>query len=267
MKNILVLMHDDAGQEARLQAALDVTRAVEGHLTCLDVEILPVLMGDFYSGAGEAMLMEDERVREQANRVAVEARLAKEMVSWDWITTAGTIAPCLTERAALADLVILNRRLEDFPYPDMQAAAGETVLKAGRPVLAVPAHTRGVNVCGTALVCWDGSSASVAALRAAIPLLRLAETVVLLAVEDGSIALPVEDAADYLSRHDIAPMVRKERPANAKPLALIQEAIRHHGADYVVMGGFSHSRLAEAILGGVTRGMLTSSPVPVLFAH
>lgn len=26
MKNILMLAHDDAGQEARLQAALDVTR-------------------------------------------------------------------------------------------------------------------------------------------------------------------------------------------------------------------------------------------------
>src|SRR3989344_3652734 len=36
MKNILLLVHDDHGQEARLQAALDITRAVEGHLTCID---------------------------------------------------------------------------------------------------------------------------------------------------------------------------------------------------------------------------------------
>ena len=45
MKNVLLLIHDDAGQEARLQAALDVTRALEGHLTCLDVAIVPPVMG------------------------------------------------------------------------------------------------------------------------------------------------------------------------------------------------------------------------------
>ena len=40
MKNILLLVHDDHGQEARLQAALDITRAVEGHLTCVDAILL-----------------------------------------------------------------------------------------------------------------------------------------------------------------------------------------------------------------------------------
>jgi hypothetical protein len=37
MKNILPLTHYDEGQEARLQAALDVAREVGGHLPCLDV--------------------------------------------------------------------------------------------------------------------------------------------------------------------------------------------------------------------------------------
>ena len=41
MKTVMVLIHDDAGQEARLQCALDVVRAVEGHLVCLDVVQLP----------------------------------------------------------------------------------------------------------------------------------------------------------------------------------------------------------------------------------
>ena len=31
MKSILLLIHDDEGQEARYQAALDVARTVEGH--------------------------------------------------------------------------------------------------------------------------------------------------------------------------------------------------------------------------------------------
>jgi nucleotide-binding universal stress UspA family protein len=33
------------------------------------------------------------------------------------------------------------------------------------------------------------------------------------------------------------------------------------------MGGFGHSRVTEALFGGVTRKMLSASPVPLLIAH
>ena len=37
MKNVMVLVHDDDGQTARLQTALNLARALEGHLSCVDV--------------------------------------------------------------------------------------------------------------------------------------------------------------------------------------------------------------------------------------
>jgi nucleotide-binding universal stress UspA family protein len=267
MKNILVLMHDDAGQEARLQAALDVTRAVEGHLACVDVAVMPVLMGDCYGGAGEIMLLQDERVREKANREVVEARLAREQVSWTWVETTGAIGPCLADQSALADLIVVNRKLSDAPVPDMLVAASEALVGSGKPILAVPDTTRGFDVCGKVLICWDGSAACNAALRAAVPLLQLARTVVLFEVEDGSIAIPAEDAAAYLSRHDISATIQRETLHREKPATLILDAVRHNMSDYVVMGGFSRSRFLEAILGGVTRTMLSESPVPVFLAH
>ena len=79
MKNILLLVHDDAGQEARFQASLDVCRALGGHLACLDVAILPKVTGDMYGAT--AMLLADERERESANRTKLESRLAAEDVS------------------------------------------------------------------------------------------------------------------------------------------------------------------------------------------
>ena len=39
------------------------------------------------------------------------------------------------------------------------------------------------------------------------------------------------------------------------------------GADFMVMGGYGHSRLREFILGGVTRSILKSMTVPVLMSH
>jgi uncharacterized protein YrzB (UPF0473 family) len=99
MKNILLLVHDDAGQEARFQAALDIARGLAGHLTCLDVVQMPVMAGD-YDGMGSAMLLADEREREAGNRTALEARLAKEDVTWDWVDAVGDIADCITRASA-----------------------------------------------------------------------------------------------------------------------------------------------------------------------
>lgn len=47
MKNVLLLVHDDKEQEARLRVALDVTRALSGHLTCVDVFTPPIIVSDY----------------------------------------------------------------------------------------------------------------------------------------------------------------------------------------------------------------------------
>jgi nucleotide-binding universal stress UspA family protein len=38
-------------------------------------------------------------------------------------------------------------------------------------------------------------------------------------------------------------------------------------AAYVVMGGYSHSRVSEYVFGGLTRSVLAGSNVPVFIAH
>ena len=57
MKTILVLLHDDGGQEARLQVALDLSRALDGHLICLDVTQLPIMAsGETVFDSGQAQV-------------------------------------------------------------------------------------------------------------------------------------------------------------------------------------------------------------------
>ena len=267
MKNILLIVHDDAGQEARLQAALDMTRAVNGHLTCLDVSIMPALIGDYYSGAGEAMLLADEREREATNRKRLESRLAHEDVSWDWVDVTGNLATCVTEAAGMADLIVTNRKLDGFPFPDMREAAGEIIVKSGRPILAVPDNLTSFDPSGRALIAWDGSPCATAALRAAVALLQLSRSVILSEVEDGSINTPAEEAAAYLSRHGVHAVVRREGCHDRRASDILLDQARHGHVAYLVMGGFGHRRLVEALFGGVTRKMLTESPIPVFLAH
>jgi nucleotide-binding universal stress UspA family protein len=267
MKNILLLIHDDGGQEGRFQAALDIARAIEGHLTCLDVTCVRMIACDSYDATGTLMLLEDERLRETANRTRMKARLAVEDVPWDWIDVTGFLAEAIENSAALADLIVVNRHLGGFGDPGARVVASGLVVKSCKPVLAVPGECKGFVTAGAALVAWDGSNGASAALTAATPLLKLAASVTIVEIEDGSISAPAEEAAAYLSRNDVHPLImRTPRGGDAVSDILFVQA-RSGRFDYLVMGGFSHSRIAEAMLGGVTRKMLTESPIPLLIAR
>ncbi|NLS25396.1 hypothetical protein S2M10_03610 [Sphingomonas sp. S2M10] len=266
MKNILVLMHDDAGQEARFQAAVDLTRGLEGHLRCIDVAMVPPYMGDYLEFGGSAALLADEQTREAANRVRMEARLKGEDLLYDWVDATGLARDCLRDAAALADLVVLNRELDKVDYPDMRDLICDTILKTGKPIVAVPETMLGFDLYGHAVVAWDGSRPAEAALQAAVSLLKHAGTVTLLVVDEGQLRLPAAEAAEYLSRHGIRPEVRMVPKTDTVAGAIlgVVEALK---AAYLVMGGFGHSRFLEAAFGGVTRRMLAESPIPLVLAH
>lgn len=267
MKNILVLIHDDTGQEARLQVALDVTRMVDGHLMCLDVAIPPAAMtDDSLGGTVGVMLLADEISREASNRSRLERRLKHEDVSWEWAEKTGRIAPSLKEASRFADLIVVNRQLHDFPVPDMRAVAGEVIARSGKPVLATPDDERRLDT-DCAMIAWNGSASSMAALRYAIPLLARSERVVLIRVDDGTGDGSAEAAASYLSRYDIHVRIERVAPSAAGVGATLVEQAARHQAGYLVAGGFGHLRLAETLFGGVTRDLLTSAPCPIFMAH
>ncbi|RVQ69581.1 universal stress protein [Croceicoccus ponticola] len=266
MKNVLLLVHDDDGQEARYQAALDVVRAVGGHLECLDVAIMPEYIGDYFSGAGGASLLADEREAETANRKRLEERLAREGVSWSWTDVLDDPARAIEQAADLADLIVLSSAaLEE--REDLRNLAGKAACETGHLVLAVPPKARGLALADTALIAWNGSHEAETALRAAVPLLALATETILFDIDDKG-THSANSAASYLSRHGIHPVVEMVRGKRDDAIySLILERARAANAGYIVMGAFHHSRAAEYVFGGVTRSMLQESEFPLLIAH
>ncbi|KRB81508.1 universal stress protein UspA [Sphingomonas sp. Root710] len=265
MKNILLLVHDDAGQEARLQAALDLTRALDGHMHCIDVVAMPAIVGDYYSGAADAMLLADERDRESANKEALTARLAHEDVRWTWSDTTGAIAESIVAAATMADIIVLNRQLDTFPYPDMHDIASQVVMRTRKPVLAVPDTLDRLKL-DRALIAWDGRASSVAAMRACVPLLALASEVEIFTAGDGGGDAEPAEAAEYLSRHAIHATIRSTDDGFHSVDRLIAEEAARWRADYVIMGAYSHGRLMESF-GGVTKRMLSNSKLPLVLGH
>lgn len=264
MKTVLLLVHDDPGQEARLQAALDLTRALEGHLRCVDVTSVPTFVGD-YDGMAQAMLMVEERKTEAANRIAIETRLAHEQTPWDWVDATGDVAQCLMREAGLADLIVVNCARDRLLSIEPRGVVSDVTTEARCPVLAVPDNVRGVNLTGPVVIAWDGSGPVMATLRAATPLLKLASSVELFTVGDHGGA-PAEAAAIYLSRHDISATVQR-LPAGDSPDVQILEECAATGAGYCVMGAFGHGRLREELFGGVTRHMLDAAQLPLLLGR
>ena len=69
-----------------------------------------------------------------------------------------------------------------------------------------------------------------------------------------------------LAWHGIPAKVEKVRTRGDVGKALLAAAEKA-GANLLVMGAYSHSRVREMILGGVTRHVLSNGNIPVLMAH
>lgn len=265
MKNILLLIHDDEGQEARYQVALDVTRATGGHLICVDLTAIPEFTDDY--GGTVAVMMAREMEVEAANRARMIARLEHEDVSFEWIDRTGFAAQAIRDHAGLTDLIVLSTDWAGELCPHLADVVGDALVRLGKPVLVVPAKARRLDVANRAMMAWDGSENAQAALQASVPLLSLARTVTLFHVDDGGQGLPAEAAARYLSRHGIEPVVQHEPATVDRPGNALLTEIGRGQHDWLVMGAFGHSRTIEAMFGGTTRTMLEHSPVPILMAH
>lgn len=264
MKNVLLLLHDDDGQEARLQAALDLTRALSGHLTCLDVAQPPLFVTDYFTGAGGAIVMDYLEAREAGNRSAIEARLHREDVTWTMLEANGTPADELRQISDLADVIVISGGSD--ASPEARHLAGQVSVKSGRPVLVVPPSCKGLAVSGPALVAWNGSQEACDALRAAIPLLQQAQRVTVMAVDDPG-GESAEDAAAYLARHGIETRIVAEETSDEPVSDIILARAHASGAAYIVLGAFGLPRIVEGLFGGVTEGLLRKSDVPLLLAH
>lgn len=261
MKNVMVLLHDDAGLQSRLQVALDVARCRDGKLLCLDLTVPIFAIGD--DPMFGAMLFDDEGGvgTDSEARATIEGSA----IPYRWIERRGTLGQETAEVAEDADLVVLSSP-RDSSW-EVRGAIGRLLVKSGKPVIAVPAGTQGLTLDGQVLLLWDGSEQAQHALEAAMPLLRHAAQVTILEVDDGSLRTPAEHVANFLYHQQIPNAVLSVPAGGEKAAWPILDRIRQLQPGYVVMGGFGHPRLIEQLFGGVTEHLLAECPVPLFLKH
>jgi nucleotide-binding universal stress UspA family protein len=233
---------------------------------CLDVLVPPVVLPDYYPGPGQTAPLVAARESEAGNLDRLRARLMREDVSWNVLETAGDPAVRLREAAPLADVAVVSCRNGGTLRDEALRTARKLAATSGLLILAVPPDCGGLAVSGRALVAWDGSQGANNALRAALPVLQLADCVTLVEIRRGGERFEAEDAATYLSRHRIRPAIVEE--TSAAPVAdVLLDQVRATGCDYLVMGAFGHGRAYDALIGGTSSSVLRRSPVPVFMHH
>jgi nucleotide-binding universal stress UspA family protein len=269
MRTILLHIRDDEGQESRLRAALDLTRWFEGHLVCLQATPFDsYIIGDPFGGVyAFPEVVERVRETEEALRSRLEADLANEGVSWEWLHFDGSAAQMMVERSRLADVIVVSKPVREKGASKPLPIAAEIALHSVAPVLAVPGSAQGLDCGGIAVIAWNGSAEAAQALRHALPLLRAASSVHLLTVDADRGEFPSTEASRYLDRQGVDAELH-EVPTGPDGVArTIAAFAAEQGSAYIVMGAYGHSRLRELILGGVTNEMLQAETAPLLLSH
>lgn len=273
-KTISTIMAEET-DSALITAAAEMALRVDGHLDVTAIGIDPI-RPDVIAAAGAPVMVMPDMSAEAGVRAKALAKTAEAAAA-----ATGALASvenlsipqygldiALARRLRYADLAISGRPYGRGP---LYASLAEAALFGSRlPLLMLP-EARLPRAGARVLIAWNESDEALAAIRAAMPLLIEAERVDIALVDPSPHSVERSDPGGalcvMLSRHGVRCEVAVLARAMPRTSEVLMRHAEEHGSELVVMGAFGHTRFREALLGGCSRDMLDSSPLPLLMAH
>lgn len=270
-----------------LEKAISVAKNLESHLELMHVEpeakeSIPLL------GEGMSVAMVEDMIsiaeKEATERSGRARKMYEECVARHSLTVAdrptGTPGATISWRhergredevvarlGRLSDVIVVGRPgdSDDVLTPMTLNAA---IFESGRPVLVVPPKGAASKRSKRIAISWNGSVQSARAVYAARPILEQADAVLVLTADSNQTSgARGPELAAYLEWHGIVPdtKVFEASPGSVGPKLL--EECSAFGAELLVSGAYTHSRMRQLILGGVTKYVLGHAEIPMLMAH
>lgn len=284
-KTVLAPLDGGVSSKAVLKAAFLLADKFQAHVRVLHIKADPrsviPLLGEGMSGALiddmiQTAEQENAERRDQtylmfqdyASDVGAEISSVPvaASITTSWVEDEGREDEIIARYGRLADIVLVPKPQEESDlYSTL--ALNSALFETGRPMLLLP--DQGVQTFGKVVtVCWNGSMEGARAVSAAMPFLRKASKVYVITAETSATSGIVGgELRNYLSWHEVCcEHVHFSPTAQSVGEALLDQS-RQLKADMMVMGGYSHSRLREMILGGVTRDVIELADIPVLMGH
>lgn len=255
-------------------AALSTAQNAHLDVLCLGIDRTPITYSEIGSNA---FIMQNaiEEAHERANviREHVETTLPLEAIRWECrssVAPAGGVGRTVACQARFADLAVVALPYAKGLPADASLVLESLLFESDCPCIVVPPGQTSAQP-ESVVIAWNESDEALRAIRAAMPLLKAVNFVHIAIVDPPETGPERSDPggalAVFLARHD----VRCDIQVMSRQGLGISDRLAHYvletGSDMLVMGGYGHSRLREAVLGGATRDMLEHSTVPVLMAH
>lgn len=276
-KSIMTVLTDGPHGADALAAASHMATRFDAHLDALALGVDRTQAGYNY---GEVSAIVFETARKAAVEDATKAAEAAEKslkgapirsAVMKAVAASGDIARVVAGHARFNDLVVLSKPYGEEAEADDAALVEACLFEAGAPTLICPRDMKEVPDTKRIVLAWNESAEALAACRAALPLLKSADTVFITVIDPPSHGPTRSDPGGPLSQMLARHGIRCEVDVLSKSLPRVSDVLNRHiedkNADLLVMGAYGHSRFREAIFGGATRNMLESAQVPVFMAR
>jgi nucleotide-binding universal stress UspA family protein len=273
-KTILVHLNDKRRAEKLLESACFLAQRFGSHL--IGLHVYPGVSGPPIPipGSGQVIGMALGAQRKESEDIA--AAFAKMTTNqpftaeWRVVEALGfDLGEIVMRHARYADLIVAGQADPDWDFSPILDFPERLAVESGRPVVVIPYAGRYPEIGRNAIVAWKATREAARAAFDALPLLKSAQNVQILEVNEASIdgVLPDTAIAAALGRHGIKPTHRVSGAADIATGDEILSRLADASADLLVMGAYGHSRVREFVLGGVTRHISRHMTAPTLWSH
>ena len=274
LKDIVVNLSGRAAQDFATDYATSIAATFGAHVAGIAFLYEPVIPDGTLGGIPVDLIELQREENSKAANAAVgrfEAATKTAGVSAETRVldaTLGGAAALFGQIARRFDVAVVGQAQREHGASEELMIEG-ALFESGRPVVVVPYIQKQGLTLDRVLACWDGGRMSARAIADAMPFLERAKAVdiVIVAEERKNDEITGAKLSEHLARHGIKANVKRIARGGLAVDAVILDYAADSGADFMVMGGYGHSRLREFILGGATRGMLHAMTVPVLMSH
>lgn len=274
-RDIAVHLDGTPEDEVRLAHAEALAVRFGGRLTGLFTNLLPnpaSFAGDFGvtalgqltdSAVAEGDVVE-RRLRQRLARIGSQQQLRRIE------TFPGLLEEAVARETRWNDLFVATCARDD-DSARWEAMVETALFDSARGLYLLPPKATQRSTIQSILIAWVDSRESARAVAEAMPLIAQASSIQLVTVQEephGRMggAEVLADITGHLAHHGINVDVAVLPLKTTVSEAILQKAYRS-ATDLIVAGAYGHSRFREWILGGVTRDLLATSPIPLLLAH
>ena len=274
LKDIVVNLSGRAAQDFAADYATSIAATFGAHVAGIAFLYEPVIPDGTLGGIPVDLIeLQREENSKAANAAVGRFEAATKTVGVSAETrvldaTLGGAAALFGQIARRFDVAVVGQAQREHGASEELMIEGG-LFESGRPVVVVPYIQKQGLTLDRVLACWDGGRMSARAIADAMPFLERAKAVdiVIVAEERKNDEITGANMTEHLARHGVTANVKRIARGDLAIADVILDYAADSGADFMVMGGYGHSRLREFILGGVTRGILGSMTVPVLMSH